>query len=281
MILISGATGTIGRALLHQLSAQGVPVRAMTRDPARVRDLPGVEAVRGDFTDPASLSRAVAEVDAVFLLTAPSAPVAEHDAAMVAAARAAGVRRVVKLSAIRVPELDEWSFHLAGERVLADSGLDWTVLRPASFASNTLSWAPAIRAGAPVPNPSGAGRQGVVDPRDVAAVAARVLTADGHHGAVYTLTGPAAISVPDQARHLSAVLGTPVPVRDLSAAEYREMLVGAGMDAGFVEVAVRGTTVVREGGGATVTDDVARILGRPATPYEDWAGAHRAAFLAG
>ncbi|HEY3506606.1 MAG TPA: SDR family oxidoreductase [Actinocatenispora sp.] len=277
MILVAGATGTIGTELLRVLTAEGVAVRAMTRDPARLR-VAGVDAVRADYGDPASLARAVAGAESVFLLTAPSGPVAEHDRAMVDAARTAGVARVVKLSAIRVPELDELSFHLPGERLLVDSGLGWTVLRPASFASNTLSWAPAIRAGEPVPNPTGTGRQPVVDPRDVAAVAARVLTGDGHDKRVYTLTGPDPISVPEQAEQLAAVLGRPVRLADVSPSEYRDRLLAAGVDAGMVEVAARGSAAVRNGVGAATTDDVARVLGRPPTRYADWARAHRDAF---
>lgn len=281
MILISGATGTIGGEVLRQLADRGAPVRAMAREPGRV-PVPDVPTVRADYGDPASLARAVAGVDTVFLLTAPTSPaaVAEHDAAMLAAAVTAGVRRVVKLSAVRVERFDELNFHLSGERAVRDSGLEWTILRPTSFASNTLSWAPLIRAGRPVPNPTGEGRQSAVDPRDVAAVAVRALTEDGHTGRTYTLTGPEPLNVPEQAERLGTVLGRTVRTEDLTAESYRDLLRSYGLAEDFVTVASRGAELARDGGNITVTDDVPRVLGRPATLYTTWARDHRDAFLA-
>jgi uncharacterized protein YbjT (DUF2867 family) len=169
----------------------------MTRDPARVRPSRGVDVVRADFDDPASLRRATAGTEAVFLLTAPATPTPRHDLALLDAARAAGTTRVVKVSAIGTGETGEGNqavgaWHLLAERAVQASGMAWTLLRPSVFASNTLHWADAIRAGDPVPNLTGRGRQGVVDPRDVAAVAAEALTSPSHHtGQTYTLTGPA------------------------------------------------------------------------------------------
>ena len=147
--------------------------------------------MRGDFDDPASLAAAVAGADTVFLLTAPAAPSARHDLALLDAARAASVGRVVRLSAIGTgePHGDRTvgADHDLADQAVQASGLDWTLLRPTTFASNTLWWADAIRAGVPVPNLLGDGRQGIVDPADVAAVAAEVLAAPGpdHTGRVH------------------------------------------------------------------------------------------------
>jgi uncharacterized protein YbjT (DUF2867 family) len=286
MILVTGATGTVGSELVRLLAGQGLAVRAMTRDPSRVRTA-GAEAVRGDFADRTSLDRAVAGASALFLLTAPGKPVADHDLAMLDAARRAGVRRVVKLSAIGGGAIDDGEggtaggWHLAGERAARESGMAWTVLRPTTFASNTLSWADAIRAGQPVPNPAGDGRQGVIDPRDVAAVAYATLTSEAHDAQTYTLTGPELLTAREQAAQIGAALGRTVEVVDVTSETMREQLVAAGADPGFADLAARGMELVRRGGNAVTTDDVALVLGRPAGTFAAWAHDHRDRFLGG
>jgi uncharacterized protein YbjT (DUF2867 family) len=280
MILVTGATGTIGREVVRLLAAGGARTRAMTRDPARVASPPaGVEVVRGDFDDPSSLADAAKGAETVFMLSAPGPWVERHDEAILAAARAAGARKVVKLSAIGTgdhPGVGDW--HLPGERAVRSSGLAWTVLRPSSFASNVLGWAGAIRSGDPIPNPMGDGAQGVVDPRDVAEVAARALTSPGLDGHVHTLTGPETLSVPDMAARLGEALGRRVETTELSPEEYRDRLRGAGLDPAFVDSAVGGARLVADGGNATLTDDVERILGRPPRTFATWVADHRAAF---
>ncbi|OLF18182.1 NAD(P)H-binding protein [Actinophytocola xanthii] len=282
MILVTGATGTVGTHLVPALTARGAAVRAMTRDPAAAPVASGVEVVRGDFDDPASLAAAVAGVRAVFLLTAPPTPTPDHDLAMLAAARAAGVATVVKLSAIGTGETVDGrtvgAWHLRAEQGLRSSGLAWTVLRPSSFASNLLAFADTVAAGGPVPNLTGTARQGVVDPRDVAAAAAEVLTGRGHEGRTYTLTGPEPIGVPDQARVLSSVLGRTVTTVDVPLEVAREQLLGSGTDRAAVDAILTGVAWARAGHNAVVTQDVPRLLGRPATTFAAWANDHRDAF---
>ncbi|MFF8424466.1 SDR family oxidoreductase [Streptomyces sp. NPDC016566] len=281
MILVTGATGTIGSDVVRQLAARGEKVRALTRDPAKARVPAGVEVVRGDYLDPGSLAGAMAGVTAVFLLRPPG-PEEGQDPALVEAARAAGVRRLVKLSAIGTgdPEVGPAGrWHVAGERAVRDSGTEWTVLRPSSFASNTLSWVEALGWGEPVPNMTGDGESGVIDPRDVAEAAVRALLEDGHAGRTYTLTGPEAIGVPGQASVLASVLGRPVATRDLSPEETREHLLTAwGFDEAQAEGVLTGTAFVRGGGNAIVTEDVPQMLGRPARTYREWAQDHKEAF---
>lgn len=154
----------------------------------------------------------------------------------------------------------------------------WTILRPTTFASNTLSWAGPIRAGQPVPNPTGVGRQGVVDPRDVAEVAVAALTSDAYDGRTYTLTGPELISTPEQATQIGAAIGRTVELVDVEPAAIQEQLVAAGVDPAFAELAARGMELVRSGGNAVVTEDVAQVLGRPAGIFAAWARAHRDRF---
>ena len=282
MILITGATGTIGRELVRLLAEGGERVRAMTRDPARAASVPpGAGIVRADFDDPESLAVAAEGTTAVFMLSAPGPWVAQHDAAMLAAARSAGVRTAVKLSAIGTGDESEvkvGDWHLPGEQAVRSSGLAWTVLRPSSFASNTLRWAAAIQAGTPIPNPMGTGAQGVVDPRDVAEVAALTLTSPGHDGHVYTLTGPDLLSVPDMAGLLGEALGRTVAIADISPDAYGDRLHATGLDPAFVETAVNGARLIAQGGNATLTDDVERLLGKPARTFAAWAHDHRTAF---
>lgn len=256
MILVTGATGTVGRHVVRLLRE---PFRAMSRNPSTM------EGFRADFTDPAALARAVEGVRAVFLLTAPPSPAPDHDFALLAAARAAGVRRIVKVSAIRV---SDW--HRAAEEAVRESP-EWTILRPSSFASNTFRW------GGVVQNLTGTGRQGVVDPRDIAAVAVEALTRPGHNGKVHTLTGPELLDVPGQAAVLADVLGRPVRASDVDPAAARTGLLSAGLDPAAVEEIVAGSAWARAGHGAVLTDDIERILGRPAGSFRAWAEDHRAA----
>ncbi len=281
MILVTGATGTIGSEVVRQLAARGEKTRALTRDPAKARVPSGVEVVRGDYLDADSLEAAMQGVTAAFLLGAPG-PDSPHDQALVAAARAAGVHRLVKLSAIGTGDPDvgpSGAWHVPGEQAVRDSGAEWTVLRPSSFASNTLSWAPAVKGGEPVPNMTGDGLSGVIDPRDVSEVAARILADGGHAGRTYTLTGPETISVPGQAAVLASVLGRPVTTRDLSPEETRDHLLTVwGFDDARAEGMLAGLAFVRRGGNAVVTDDVRELLGKPARTYRQWAQDHRQAF---
>jgi uncharacterized protein YbjT (DUF2867 family) len=279
MILVTGATGTIGTEVVRLLAESGARVRALTRNPGGV-NLPA-EVVGGDFDDRESLDAAVAGADAVFLLDAPGPWIQRHDLAMLDAVRSHGVGKVVKLSAIGTgenTELRAGGWHLPGERALHASGAAWTILRPSSFASNTLHWASTIRAGQPVANLTGNGAQGVIDPRDVAEVAVAALTTPDHAGRTYTLTGPELLSTPDQVEVLRTVLGRPIGIVQMPLDVAKEQMIAAGQDPEFVEGAMHGQRFIAAGGNARLTEDVATVLGRPARTYEMWADHHRAAF---
>ncbi|RZU18689.1 uncharacterized protein YbjT (DUF2867 family) [Kribbella rubisoli] len=272
MILVTGATGTIGSELLRQLVARGIPAVGMTRG-----ELPGF--VQADFEHPDSLRKAIDGVGTVFLLSAPGPRVPEHDQAMVAVTVGSSVGKIVKLSAIgTTDEKMPGNWHAAGESAVRESGLAWTILRPAGFASNVLRWLPAIRAGQPIPNQTGEGEHAFVDPRDVAAVAAAALVSGDHDGQTYTLTGPELLSVPDQVAVMSDILGQALQVVDVPLDVYAEQLRAAGLDEGFVSVAVRGAALVRDGGERTMTKDVEQVLGRPAGTFRAWVESNRAAF---
>ncbi|XVU29075.1 NAD(P)H-binding protein [Actinoplanes sp. CA-054009] len=256
MILVTGATGTTGSLLVDELLGRGVEVTAVTRDPRRVVPRAGLK-----------VSTSVVPAEALYLLSPAGPGVPERDLAILRAAVDAGVRRVVKLSAIGTPDEGAGGgWHQPGEQAVRASGLEWTILRPTTFASNSLVWAEDIRAGRPITNLFGDGAQGIVDPADVAAVAAEALTAGGHHQRTYTLTGPQLLTVADQVGQLGEVLGRALGVVDVEPrAEH--------FPAEIAEVALAGAALVRRGGNAIVTDDVERVLGREAGTYRAWAEA--------
>ncbi|MFE1595187.1 NAD(P)H-binding protein [Nocardia sp. NPDC058705] len=281
MILITGATGTIGSGIVAQLVAEGVAVRAATRDPKNAAFPAGVEVVRVDYRDPATFGPAMAGIEAAFLVGVPGPDDTGTDAALVAAAQEAGVRRVVKLSAVGTgdPRLGvPGSWHVPGEQAVRDSGLEWTILRPNTFASNTFSWIEPLSSGHPVPNLTGDGRQAVVDPRDVSAVAVAALRSNEHHGRIYTLTGPDLQTGRDQAAVLAKILDRPIAVTDIPEADARTFMVSAGLPPAFVEGALTGQAFIRAGHNEQRTDDIATVLGRPPRGYAEWAADHRAAF---
>ncbi|MFE9093268.1 SDR family oxidoreductase [Streptomyces sp. NPDC007264] len=281
MILVTGATGTIGSDVVRRLAARGEKVRALTRDPAKAQVPEGVETAVGHHRDRVSVEAAMAGVRAAFLVGMFGPEDSGHDRDLVAAAKAAGVRRIVKLSSIATgdPAVGPFgTWHLPGERAAQDSGLDWTILRPSAFASNTLAWAEAVRSGEPVPNTMGDGGQGVVDPRDVSEVAVRSLLGSGHEGRTYTLTGPEVLSAADQAAVLAEVLGRPVATRDLSSAEAAERLRAMGLSDGFIAGADQSREFIARGGNAVVTGEVAEVLGREPRTYRQWVQDHRQAF---
>ncbi|MEU2090475.1 NAD(P)H-binding protein [Nocardia beijingensis] len=282
MIVITGATGTIGSEIVRQLSSRGTAIRAVTRDPDRADVPAGVEVARGDYTDVASMAKAMAGAEAAFVVGVLGPEYAELDRALIATARDAGVGRIVKLSAIGTgdPGLGRvGTWHMPGEQAARESGVDWTILRPSSFASNTLSWAAAIRAGQPVPNMTGDAAQGVVDPRDVAGVAVEALVSAGHAGRIYTLTGPELLTTHDLAATLATVTGHPVDVTDIPETEARAHMLASGMSVEFADGALAGQKYVRAGHNAIVTPDVVEILGRART-FAEWATDHASAFAA-
>ncbi|MCE7009682.1 SDR family oxidoreductase [Kibdelosporangium philippinense] len=260
MILVTGATGTIGRHLVPLLIDSGAAVREMSRRQGF------------DFEDTESLTRALDGVDTVFLLSPPGDTVAKYDLALLEQAK--NVHKVVKISAIHTGEpgfelTSAW--HLPGEQALRSSDLMWTILRPTAFASNALAWLPQIEAGEPIPSFYGDGKNGVVNPRDIAAVAAQALLTDDHDKQTYTLTGPELLNTTQQVEILSDVLGKPLQTVDVSPDQARAGMLAQGMPSESVEFMLKGFEIVRNGGNAVVTDHVERVLGRSPATFRTWA----------
>ncbi|MCX5381227.1 NAD(P)H-binding protein [Streptomyces sp. NBC_00091] len=281
MLLVTGATGTVGREVLRRLSGD-LPVRVMARKPERVAGAAeSAEIVRGDYDDARSLARALAGVAGVFLVT--SRVGRDDDARFLRAARAAGVRHVVKVSAAAVEDaraddlITRWQ--RGNEDLLRGSGMEWTLLRPRSFMSNTLSWAESVREEGVVRALYGTSANSCVDPGDIADVAVSALTEPGHSGRAYTLTGPEALTAAEQTARLSELLGRPLSFEELDPGQARDLW-SARYPAPLVEALLRSAERQRCGAKAGVENTVEEALGRPARPFRAWAEDHLAAFMA-
>ncbi|MFF5211680.1 NAD(P)H-binding protein [Streptosporangium sp. NPDC000396] len=223
MLLITGATGNVGTELIAHLAARDIPVRAMTRNPAKASFPSTVEVVAGDFDQPDSLTAALDGIEKVFVLPpgyGPEGPVQER--ALAAAARQAGVSHLVKLSTSGVTfnATDPISTgHRLGEQVIQDSGLAWTILRPGTFMVYLYGYAPTIATDKTMYVTEGDPVSAMIHPRDIAAVAAHVLTTPGHDGHIYTLTGGQAYSPQQQADIIGQILGQPIKLIERAPAE--------------------------------------------------------------
>ena len=282
-VLVTGATGRVGRMVVDLLADAGLPVRALTRRPEEAALPAGVEVVTGDLTVPESLDAALRGVDAVFLVWT----VSPATAPAVVERLATYARRVVFLSAPhRTPHpFFQQPNPMAGlyteiERLIVGSGLESTIIRPGMFASNALLWwAPAIRGDGVVRWPYGAAETAPVDDQDVAAVAARTLYQDGHAGGDYVLTGPESLSQTEQVRIIGDVLGRPIQFVELSPDEFRRATEGSWpRPAVDMLLAAWGATMGRP---ALVTSTVSDVLGSPARSFRQWATDHADAFRAG
>ncbi|MFE6286577.1 NAD(P)H-binding protein [Streptomyces sp. NPDC057877] len=283
-VLVTGATGRIGRAVIGQLLDAGVPVRALVRRPEAAVTLPaGVEVRTGDLTVPESLDPALKGAGAVFLVwTAPP-----RTAKAVVERLAAHVRRVVLLSS---PHQTPHPFfqqpnplaalHADIERHIAATGLESTIIRPGMFASNALAWwAPAIRAGDAVRWPCLTAESAPVDDRDVAAVAARTLLHDGHAGGDYVLTGPAALTQAAQVDVIGDVLGRRITLEEMTPEEFRSLWEGTAPRS--VADMLLAAWSAAAGRRAYVTTAVADVLGTAPRTFRQWAVDHATAFTEG
>jgi uncharacterized protein YbjT (DUF2867 family) len=273
-ILVTGATGSVGRLVVDELLAAGVPVRALTVDPARAALPPEAEVVVGSLARPSTLPVALKGVSAVYL-----APMARTVRRFCELASEAGVSRVVALSGSSVGDEHEGSSgheYGAVEAAVRAAGFAWTFLRPGAFMNNTLDWADMVRAGE-VAMAYGDATQTPIDLGDIAAVAARVLVSEGHVGATHVLSGPSAISLREQASVLGSVLGKEIRFRDLTRAEQRAQWVGFGVPEEAVDWILDGFEETLRHPQAP-TGVVEELLGRPGTTYAEWAEANRAVF---
>jgi uncharacterized protein YbjT (DUF2867 family) len=278
MIVVTGATGNVGRPLTRALAEAGQQVTAVSRHAAAVPE--GVRHVAADLSEPAGLEPALAGAKALFLLRSGDLHAAGAGPAdLIGAAEAAGVRRVVLLSTQGVATRPFGATRIAMralEDVLRESGLEWAVLRPGGFASNALWWAGSIRAQRVVAAPFGDVGVPIVDPADIAEVAAACLLDDQYTGGIYELTGPEVITPRRQAEAIAAALGSPVRFHDLTRDEAKAAM-SQSMPAELAEdtLAILGSPNPAE---LRISPDVQRVLGRAPRPFADWAARNIAAF---
>ncbi|GAA2318585.1 NAD(P)H-binding protein [Streptomyces hawaiiensis] len=276
MILVTGATGNIGSALLLELQLAGAaPVRGLTRDVRRASFPEGIAAVEGDLAQAESLKAALDGARSLFLLSGMGA-----EAEVLAAARQAGVERVVLVSSITVqthPHLPGARENQAVEGLLKDSGMAWTILRPTQFASNTLWWAQSIRDHGVVRAPYADIGLPAVHPADIAAVARAALTEPGHQGRTYALTGPECVTVRQQVAAITHALGREVACVEISREEaHHQMASFLGEETADAVLDLMGGDVNDEL--LKVHDTVPRVTGSSARPFRQWASDHGDAF---
>lgn len=273
MILVTGAGGNIGSELTRILARGGHPVRALVRTERPLPD--GVEGVTGDLDEPASLKTALAGVRGVFLLGG-----YQDLAGTLSVMRDAGVEQLTLLSSRSVvgghADNAVAGTHMAAEATVRASDLIWTFLRPSGFMSNTLQWVPQLRAGDVVREPFANVPVAMIDPYDIAAVAAESLTSPGHEGRAYALTGPEALRPADRLRILGELLGRELRLEPLADKEARETM-SAEMPAKHVDAFFR-FFADGEFDDSGVTTAVRDLTGREPRGFADWARAHLAAF---
>ena len=271
-ILVTGATGNVGRNVVEQVLAEGVPVRATSRDPEKAGLPRGVDVRAADLARPETFANALSEVDKVYLFPEPDA-VGEF----VTLAEAAGVRRVVVLSSLSAKEVDAENDaigrrHVLVERAIEASTMDWTFVRPGAFAANTLQWAHSIRAEGVVRAPYGDAQVAPVHEKDIAAVAVRALLDDGHAGKAYELTGPESITQRRQVELLGEAIGRPVRFEEQTPEQARELM-SRWAPSGVID-SLLGYLGEAVGRSAEIFDVTEKITGKPASTFAEWAADH-------
>ncbi|MGW2293518.1 SDR family oxidoreductase [Streptomyces violaceorubidus] len=270
-ILLTGATGKVGRHVTEGLVASGHQVRALTRSPRDAALPAGVEVVRGDLEDPGTVQAALEGIDRMYLF-----PVPETAQEVAALARKAGVGRIVVLSSSSVLE-DEGNpshrHHRAVERAVEDSGAEWTFVRPDEFAGNAVwKWGDSIRTQGVVRAPYGQAARAVVHEADIAAVVVAALLEDGHAGESYLVTGPQALTQVEQVRAVSRAIGREIRFEELDREAGRAAM-SAAMPPEVVEMLLDylAESAVTPG---PVSDAVRRVTRREARTFASWAAEH-------
>jgi uncharacterized protein YbjT (DUF2867 family) len=280
-ILVTGATGRIGRRLVATLAGRGEPVRAVSRKPAEARVPDGVQVAGADLSAPSSYGPDLFDgVDRMFVF-----PVGSGIDELITAAVAAGVRRFVVLSSLAAAgefprDLGSVSYthHRAVEQAVTSRSGDWTILRPGTFATNLLTWAWPIKAGEPVRVPYLRSAQAPIHEADIADAAVAALTRDGHRGAVHPLTGPQALTRIEQAAAIGAGIGRPVDLVEISPDEFRAD-VAQFLPDGIADLLLdHWSDTVTEPD--PVRPGVRDLTGQPGRTLEQWARDHRADFAA-
>jgi uncharacterized protein YbjT (DUF2867 family) len=280
MILITGASGNVGKEVLKQITQTGVEVRAAFQSVSKAAGASsGVEIVTVDYNQPETLRTALKAVERVFLVgpPTPQLPALERKATEVIAQ--SGVRHVVKLSAMGGREAIFPQQHAQSEDYIQSTGVPYTFLRPNGFMQNMVNYnAPTINAQSAFYGSEGDGRVSHIDIRDVAAVAVKALTEDGHVGKAYALTGPEALANKEIAQILSDEVRREIRFINLPPAQLKEALLSQGVPEWNADALLDLQRLYREGKATTVTRDVEQILGRRAISFAQFFRDYRADF---
>jgi uncharacterized protein YbjT (DUF2867 family) len=271
-VLVTGATGNVGSQVVRELLARGVPVRAFVRDPGK---LGGVELAVGDFSDGESIRRALVGVDRVFLSSADGPDKVAHEAAVIDAAAAAGVELIVKASTMlaRVGSpLKPLDWNGRSEQHLKSSGVPAVILASGFYMTNVMAAAEPVREQGVLPAPAGDGAVAMIDPRDVAAVAAVALAGDDHAGRAYRLTGPEPITY----ARIAEILGARYV--DVPPEAARRELQAIGLPEWLVDHLDRAFALIRSGALAETTDVVRALTGREPRDFAAFARDHATLF---
>jgi uncharacterized protein YbjT (DUF2867 family) len=282
-ILITGVTGNVAGAILPHLLGRGKTVRGLVRDPAKAEKVrsAGVELVTGDLSSHHSLPAAFAGSDTVVIIhpAGPRAP--EQSSNALWAAKQAGARRVVRLSAIGAgydaPTING-RLHGLSDAEVAGSGLDYTIVKPHFFTQNMLMTAGTVARDGAVYMALGEGKLPMIDVRDIGEFFAGVLLSDGHHRKTYTITGPAAITMHDFAAAVGGAIGKPVKYVAVPVEAAVAGMRGMGMDDWMVGLMVDYFQAYARSWAADVTGDFAAVVGRPARSVADFARDFAGAF---
>jgi uncharacterized protein YbjT (DUF2867 family) len=280
MILITGATGTVGREALRLLRQRGIEAGAVTRDPGRAALPDGTRLLSGDPSDPKTLEQALPGVEAILL--SPRA-VGAATVGLLALAAAHGVKRVTVLSAVTVAYGGGYRRFAEGFAVVEEaaraSGLGWTLLRCADFSANSLAWAPQIRATGTVRGAHGDAATSPIHERDIAEVAVRALTEEIPAERTYAITGPQSLSQRDRLRAISRAVGRDLTWTETAPEQVRAAMLAQGVSPDVPDRMLGYLAECLRQPGPT-TDTVERLLGRPALSFADWADDHADAFRA-
>ena len=282
-ILVTGATGNIGSQVVKQLSARGIAVRALVRNPEKAVDIagPGVEIVAGDFDKPETLDAALKGIEKVFLVSAGDLHLVEQQGNVIQAAQRAHVRHIVKVGAIRLNgPIAFVRWHAQTEQQILDADIAYTFLHPQVLMLNVLASASTIAAEGVLYAPMKDGKIGLVDVRDIAAVGVAALTENGHEGKTYEITGPELLSYADIATKLSKVLGKQVTYVDIPPEAARQGMLHMGMPQWLTDDVIALFGVLSEGHAAVVTNVVADIAKKQPISFDQFAHDYAQAFKA-
>ncbi len=282
-MLVTGATGNVGSRVVRELQGRGVSVRAFVRDPDKAVAMlgDGVELVSGDFSNPESMRRALEGVEGVFLACANDPRQVEYETGVIDAARLAGVRRIVKLSALGAEigsPVAFWDWHGRIEEHLLTSGIPAVVLRPTFSMTNLLGSADAVRHAGSLFAPANGARVAMIDPRDIAEVAAVALAEDTHDAKAYTLTGPEAITFERVAEELSAAAGRRVEFVAVPDEAARQGMIEQGVPEFVAGEIVKVFGFLRRGDQDRTTDTVRALTGREPRGFAEFARDHAGLF---